>query len=90
VWGTINALIYHCDCYLSLHRCEGFGLTLAEAMFYGKPTIATRFSGNLDFMNRANSFLVDYQPIELDRDIMYFGKGTVWAEPDLDCASRYM
>jgi glycosyltransferase involved in cell wall biosynthesis len=86
----LNALIYHCDCYLSLHRCEGFGLTLAEAMFYGKPTIATGFSGNLDFMNRANSFLVDYQPIELDRDIVYFGKGTIWAEPDLDCASRYM
>ncbi len=86
----VNALLYHCDCYLSLHRCEGFGLTLAEAMFYGKPTIATGFSGNLDFMNSSNSFLVDYQPIALDRDIMYFGKGTVWAEPDLDCASNYL
>lgn len=86
----VNALIYHCDCYLSLHRCEGFGLTLAEAMFYGKPTIATGFSGNLEFMNSSNSLLVDYQPIELDRDIMYFAKGTVWAEPDLDCASNYL
>ncbi len=86
----VNALLYHCDCYLSLHRCEGFGLTLAEAMFYGKPTIATGFSGNLEFMNSSNSLLVDYQPIELDRDLVYFGKGTVWAEADLDCASNYL
>jgi glycosyltransferase involved in cell wall biosynthesis len=86
----INALLYHCNCYVSLHRSEGFGLTLAEAMFYGKPTIATGFSGNLDFMTTENSLLVDYQPIQLVRDISWFGKGTVWAEPNLEQVSDYM
>ena len=50
-----------CDCYVSLHRAEGFGLTLAEAMAIGKPVIATGYSGNVDFMNDANSYLVDYE-----------------------------
>lgn len=86
----INSMIYHCNCYVSLHRSEGFGLTLAEAMFYGKPTIATNFSGNLEFMNCFNSLLVDYRPFQLDRDIVYFKKGTTWAEPDLAVASNYM
>jgi glycosyltransferase involved in cell wall biosynthesis len=86
----LNALLYHCDCYVSLHRSEGFGLTLAEAMFYGKPTIATGFSGNLDFMNSHNSFLVKYRPITLGENISYFATGTIWAEPDLIEASRYM
>jgi mannosyltransferase OCH1-like enzyme/glycosyltransferase involved in cell wall biosynthesis len=86
----INSMIYHCNCYISLHRSEGFGLTLAEAMFYGKPTIATGYSGNLEFMNCFNSLLVDYQPYQLDRDVVYFKKGTIWAEPDLNVASDYM
>jgi glycosyltransferase involved in cell wall biosynthesis len=86
----LNALLYHCDCYISLHRSEGFGLTLAEAMFYGKPTITTGFSGNLDFTNSFNSFLVDYRSIQLGEQLIYFGKETVWAEPNLDRASEYM
>jgi glycosyltransferase involved in cell wall biosynthesis len=86
----INSMIYHCNCYISLHRSEGFGLTLAEAMFYGKPTIATNFSGNLEFMNCFNSLLVDYRPFQLDRDVVDFKKGTTWAEPDLAVASNYM
>ena len=46
-----NALISLCDCYVSLHRSEGLGLTMAEAMSLGKPVIATGYSGNLHFMN---------------------------------------
>jgi glycosyltransferase involved in cell wall biosynthesis/mannosyltransferase OCH1-like enzyme len=86
----LNALLYHCDCYVSLHRSEGFGLTLAEAMFYGKPTIATGFSGNMDFMNSHNSFLVKYRPITLGENISYFATGTIWAEPDLMEVSHYL
>ncbi|MGZ5564673.1 MAG: glycosyltransferase, partial [Chthoniobacterales bacterium] len=55
-----QALTAACDCYISLHRSEGFGLTMAEAMLLGKPVIATRYSGNLEFMNDANSFLCGY------------------------------
>ena len=40
-----------CDCYVSLHRSEGLGLTMAEAMAVGKPVVATAWSGNLDFMS---------------------------------------
>src|SRR4029077_11471454 len=54
-----HALMASCDCYVSLHRSEGFGLTMAEAMVLEKPIIATRFSGNLEFMNDSNSYLVD-------------------------------
>ena len=57
----MDGLIAGCDCYVSLHRSEGFGLTMAEAMAVGKPVIATAYSGNVDFMNRDNSLLVDYE-----------------------------
>ena len=49
-----------CDCYVSLHRSEGLGLTMAEAMALGKPVIATGYSGNLHFMTPENSYLVDF------------------------------
>ena len=54
-----NALMGLCDCYVSLHRSEGLGLTMAEAMALGKPVIATGYSGNLDFMTPENSYLVE-------------------------------
>ena len=57
-----HAVTACCDCYVSLHRSEGFGLTIAEAMYLGKPTIATGYGGNLDFMRPDNSFLVDWLP----------------------------
>ena len=49
------SLMDACDAYVSLHRSEGLGLTMAEAMLLGKPVVATRYSGNLDFMSDANS-----------------------------------
>ena len=55
----ITALMDSCDAYVSLHRSEGLGLTMAEAMLLGKPVVATRYSGNLDFMDDDNSLLVD-------------------------------
>ena len=47
-----NRLIVSCDAYVSLHRSEGFGITMAEAMLLGKPVVATDYSGNIDFMTR--------------------------------------
>ncbi|HXG93051.1 MAG TPA: glycosyltransferase [Blastocatellia bacterium] len=86
----VNALMHLSNCYVSLHRSEGFGLTMAEAMNMGKPVIATSYSGNLDFMNLANSFLVKYRLVEIDKDHGPYKKGYVWAEPDLDHAAELM
>lgn len=78
------------DCYVSLHRSEGFGLTMAEAMLCGKPVIATNYSGNVDFMTPETSFLVPYKLIALDQTHGPYKKGYHWAEPDLDYAADAM
>ena len=86
-----DALMNLCDCYVSLHRAEGFGLTLAEAMVLGKPTIATAYSGNLAFMTPENSFLVPWAPalVPATADPPY-PVGHRWAEPDGDAAAALM
>jgi glycosyltransferase involved in cell wall biosynthesis len=86
----LNALINSCDCFVSLHRAEGFGLPLAEAMYTGKPVIATGWSGNMDYMNARNSFPVRYCLKELEKDLPPFGKGSIWAEPDYEHAAHLM
>jgi glycosyltransferase involved in cell wall biosynthesis len=86
----VNTLLALSDCYVSLHRSEGLGLTLAEAMSLDKPVIATGYSGNMDFMTPANSFLVRYDLAELERDHGPYKKGSVWADPDLDHAAELM
>jgi glycosyltransferase involved in cell wall biosynthesis len=84
------ALLNACDCYVSLHRSEGFGFTLAEAMLLGKPAIGTAYSGNLDFMTRDNSLLVDYRRIPITEDLPFYRKGCVWADPDIEQAAAHM
>lgn len=86
----LNALLSHTDCFVSLHRSEGFGLTIAEAMSMGKPVIATSYSGNMDFMTQGNSFPVKYNLIEIDQDYGPYKKGWIWAEPDLEHAASLM
>ncbi len=86
----ICSLMSSCDCYISLHRAEGFGLTVAEAMAMGKPVIATAYSGNTDFMDLNNSFPVRYDLTVLDRDLPPYEKGMVWAEPDVGHAADLM
>jgi len=83
-------LIASCDCYISLHSAEGFGLTMQEAMFAGKPVIATGYSGNTEFMNLNNSLLVKYEIIELEKDFGPYKKGDVWAKPDTKHAGELM
>jgi glycosyltransferase involved in cell wall biosynthesis len=78
------------DCFISLHRSEGFGLGMAQAMALGKPVIATGYSGNMDFMNEGNSFLVGYRLTELERDYGPYERGNVWAEPSVDHAVELM
>ncbi|HXH94604.1 MAG TPA: glycosyltransferase family 4 protein [Thermoanaerobaculia bacterium] len=88
--GRVNGLIAACDAVVSLHRSEGFGLTFAEAMFLGKPVVATGWSGNMDFMNGRNSCPVDYELVKLDRAHGPYAAGQQWAEPDVDHAAQFM
>jgi glycosyltransferase involved in cell wall biosynthesis len=85
-----RALIASCDAYVSLHRAEGFGYTMAEAMLAGRPVIATCYSGNLEFMDEANSFLVGYEPAAIPERCDPYPAGSTWAEPDLDEAAALM
>lgn len=79
-----------CDAYVSLHRAEGFGLTLAEAMGLGKPVIATGYSGNLEFMDETNGYLVPYELVEIPPGCAPYPAGARWAEPDVDAAAEAM
>lgn len=85
-----DGLIAACDCYVSLHRSEGFGLTLAEAMAIGKPVIGTAYSGNVDFMNAENSFLVDYKLTRVGPDCQIYPADGEWAEPSIEHAAELM
>lgn len=85
-----DRLMASCDCYVSLHRSEGFGLTMAEAMHYGKPVIATGYSGNVDFVNDRTGWLVDYDLVEVGAGAEPYPAEAQWAEPDLDAAARAM
>jgi FkbM family methyltransferase len=88
--GHKNALTALCDAYVSLHRAEGFGLTMAEAMALGKPTIATAYSGNLEFMTEENSYLVRWDPAEVPPGADPYPPGSPWAEPDVEHAAALM
>jgi glycosyltransferase involved in cell wall biosynthesis len=85
-----NGLVAACDAVVSLHRSEGFGLVLAEAMYFGKPVIATGWSGNMDFMNSGNSCPVAFDLVTLDRAHGPYAAGQQWAEPDVGDAARHM
>jgi len=85
-----NALINVADSYVSLHRSEGFGLGMAEAMYLGKPTIGTGWSGNLEFMTPFNSCLVNYRLVQLGETYGPYEAYQYWAEPDVEHAAYYM
>jgi glycosyltransferase involved in cell wall biosynthesis len=85
-----QALQNQCDVLVSLHRSEGFGLNIAEAMLLGKPVVVTGWSGNLDFITPRNACVVDYDLVELTRDYGPYRKGNRWAEPRLDHAAQLM
>ena len=75
---------------MSLHRAEGFGLVLAEAMQLGTAVIATNWSANTEFMNEQVSCLVPAQVEVLTQDSPPYRKGTHWAHPDEACAAQWM
>ena len=85
-----DSYVAACDCYVSLHRSEGLGLTMAEAIACGKPVIATGYSGNLEFMDEANSYLVPYDLVDVPPSWWAHEPGATWAEPDVDAAAALM
>lgn len=88
--GDVLALMDACDAYVSLHRSEGLGLTMAEAMLMGKPVIATDFSGNVDFMDEGNSLPVRYEIVKLGKAIPPYDAHFEWAEPSEAHAAELM
>ena len=79
-----------CDCYVSLHRSEGFGLNIAECMAAGRLAIATDFSGNRDFTFADNSMPIPYAMRAVQRDEYVSGGGQWWAEPNHEAAVEAM
>jgi glycosyltransferase involved in cell wall biosynthesis len=86
----LNGLLSLADCYVSLHRSEGFGFGLAESMLLGKPVIGTAYSGNADFLNDDTGFPVPYRLVPVGRGEYPGHDGQVWAEPDIDVAAKHM
>ena len=78
------------DCYVSLHRSEGLGLTMSEAMTLGRPVIATGYSGNLDFLSDANSFIVSGVRTKVGDGAEGYASEATWMEPNVTEASKYM
>jgi len=87
---SMLALIAEADCYVSLHHAEGFGYTLAEAMSYGVPVIASGYSGNLEYMTAENSYLVPCTETFVRNPDGPFQRGSLWGEPDIDAAAAMM
>lgn len=83
----LNSLMASCDIYISLHRSEGFGLTVAEAMAHGKKVVVTDYGGTVDFVNDATGYPVMYRMTELERTHVVYPRGAHWAEPDIDDAA---
>jgi glycosyltransferase involved in cell wall biosynthesis len=86
----INALMHVSDACLSLHRAEGFGMTIAEHMAMGKPAIASAYSGNMDFMTPEVSRLVDVTRIQIAGDYGPYLRGMTWGDPDVEQAGRFI
>lgn len=83
-------LMNSCDCYVSLHRSEGFGLSLAEAMTLGKPVIGTNYSGNLDFMTPDNSYLCNYEFVSIGPGNYPYPENGIWSDVDITHAAEQM
>lgn len=82
----VQALYDQADVYVSLHRAEGFGLTISDAMSRGIPVIATGYSGNMEFCEASDTRLVAYKLRPVGHERLRYRKDDIWAEPDMDDA----
>ncbi len=85
-----DRLMRSCDCYVSLHRSEGLGLTIAEALYYGRPVIATGYSGSVDLMDDRTAYPVDYRLVPTGPGAGPYAPDGEWADPDVGHAARLM
>ena len=83
-----TCLLARTDCYLSLHRAEGWGLTIAEAMAVGTPVVATGYSGNMDFMDTTCTYVVPGKLVPIPAATATYAGAGRWADPDLDTAAE--
>lgn len=88
--STYIGLLNSCDCYVSLHRSEGLGIGMIEAMFLGKPVIATSYGGSMEFMNSDCALLVDYKMQPTMTNLCNYSPSATWAEPNIKTAAMYM
>lgn len=88
--NEVKNLVRCCDCFVSLHRSEGYGFGCAEAMALGRPVIATAYSGNMDFMVPEASLGVDYKLIPVLEGEYPHHENQVWADPDYEQAASFM
>jgi len=88
--SDLLALYQTCDCFISLHRAEGFGRGLAEALQLGLRVICTGYSGNLDFCHAPEAELVDYRLVKVGKAQYPYAKGQYWAEPSIEHAAQLM
>jgi len=88
--ADIYALEAACDCFVSLHRSEGFGLAIAESMLLGKPVISTDWSATAEFVNADNGCPVRAKLITLEQNHGPYAKGSTWADPDPVHAAEWM
>ncbi len=88
--SALYALQAACDCFVSLHRSEGFGLSVAESMYLGKPVISTDWSATAEFLNASNGAPVRSKLVKLTQNVGPYAKGQTWAEPDPEHAAEWM
>ena len=88
--GKLLDLYRAIDCFVSLHRSEGFGRNIAEAMLLEKPVIVTAHSGNMDFTGPDTAALVPVRLVQLGKGDYPFGAGQMWAEADVKAAAGFM
>lgn len=79
------------DCYISLHKSEGWGFGMIEAMNLKVPVVVTGYSANMDFCTPDTAWLVDYREMPLiPEDYIFVRRGQCWAEPDVADAARQL
>lgn len=83
----VLALMNACDCYASLHRSEGLGYTVAEAMLLGKPVVSTDYSATTEFLNAEVGLPVNYRPVSVGGGHPPYSADALWAEPDVEHAT---